>query len=51
MKLAKFLRAPNFEEHLRATADQLICNKILLEKVRAVFRVSIKFDLNVRKTG
>ena len=51
VKLAKFLRTPNFEEHLRTTADQLICNKILLEKVRAVFRVSIKFDLNVRKTG
>ena len=51
MKLTKYLRTPNFEEHLRTTADEMICNKILLEKVRAVFRISIKFDLNVRKTG
>ena len=40
-----------FEEYLRTTADQMICNKILLEKIRAVFCISIKFDLNVRKTG
>ena len=26
-----------FEEHLRMTADQMICNKILLEKIRAMF--------------
>ena len=51
LKLTKYLRTPNFEEHLRTTADEMICNKILLEKVRAVFRISIKFDLNVRKTG
>ena len=51
VKLAKFLRTPNFEEHLQTTADQMICNEILLEKIRAVFRISIKFDLNVRKTG
>ena len=51
VKLAKSLRTPNFEEHLWTTADQMICNKILLEKIRAVFGISIKFDLNVRKTG
>ena len=51
VKLAKSLRTPNFEEHLWTTADQMICNKILLEKIRAVFCISIKFDLNVRKTG
>ena len=51
VKLSKFVRTPNFEEHLRTTADQMICNKILLEKIRAVFCISIKFDLNVRKTG
>ena len=51
VKLATFLRTPNFEEHLRTTADQMIYNKILLEKIRAVFRISIKFNLNVRKTG
>ena len=51
VKLAKCLRTPNFEEHLQTTADQMICNEILLEKIRAVFRISIKFDLNVRKTG
>ena len=45
-KLAKFLRTPNFEEHLRTPADQMICNKILLEKIWVVFRISIKFDLN-----
>ena len=28
-----------FEEYLRTTADQMICNKILLEKIRAVFRI------------
>ena len=28
-----------FEEHLRMAADQMICNKILLEKIRAVFRI------------
>ena len=49
VKLAKFLRALNFEEHLRTNADQMICNKILLQKIRAVFRISIKFCLNVRK--
>ena len=51
VKLATFLRTPNFEEHLRTTADQMIYNKILLEKIRAMFHISIKFDLNVRKTG
>ena len=40
-----------FEEHLQMTADQMICNKILLEKIRVVFHIQIKFDLNVRKTG
>ena len=50
-KLPKILRTPNFEEHLRTTAHQMICNKILLEKIRTVFCMSIKFDLNVRKTG
>ena len=44
-KLAKFLRTTNFEEHLRTTADQMIRIKIL-EKIRVVFRISIKFDLN-----
>ena len=51
VKFTKFLRTPNFEEHLWMTADQMICNKILLEKIRVVFRISIKFDLNVRKTN
>ena len=51
VKLAKCLRTPNFEEHLQTTADQMICHKVLLEKIRAVFCTSIKFDLNVRKTG
>ena len=39
-----------FEEYLRTTADQMICNKILLEKIRAVFCIQVKFDLNVKKT-
>ena len=39
----------NFEEHLRTTF--FICNKILLEKIRAVFHIYIKLDLNVKKTG
>ena len=26
-----------FEEYLRTAADQMICNKILLEKIRAMF--------------
>ena len=51
VKLAKFLITPNFDEHMWTTADQMICNKILLEKIRAVFRISIKFDLSVRKTS
>ena len=51
VKLAKFLKNTYSEEHLRTTADQMIHNKILFEKIRAVFRISIKFDLNVRKTG
>ena len=28
----------DFEEHLPTTADQIICNKTLLEKIRGVFR-------------
>ena len=51
VKLAKFLRTPNFEEHLQTTADQIIYNKILLEKMKAVFCISIKSNWNVRKTG
>ena len=43
------LRDTYFEEHLRTTTS--ICNKILLEKIRAVFHILIKFDLNVKKTG
>ena len=32
-------------------ADEMICNKLLIGKIRAVFRISIKLYLNVRKTG
>ena len=49
-EIRKFLKNTYFEEHLRTNADQMICNKIS-EKIRAVFCISIKFDLNVRKTG
>ena len=38
-----------FEEYLPTTAS--IYNKILLEKITAVFHISIKFDLNAKKTG
>ena len=50
-EISKIFKSTYFEEHLRTTADQTICNKILLEKIRAVFCISIKFDLNVRKAG
>ena len=43
------LKDTYFEEHLRAIAST--CNKILLVKIRAVFHIQIKFDLNVKKTG
>ena len=49
-EISKIFKNTYFEEHLRTTADQMICNKILLEKIRTVFRISIKFDLTVRKT-
>ena len=49
-EISKIFKNIYFEEHLRTTADQMICNKILFEKVRAVFCISIRFDLNVRKT-
>ena len=51
VEISKVFTNTHFEKHLRTTADQMICNKILLEKIRAVFCISIKFDLNVRKTG
>ena len=50
-EISKSFSNTYFEEHLRTTADQMTCNKILFEKIRAVFSISIKFDLNVRKTG
>ena len=50
-EINKIFKNAYFEEHLRTTADQMIYNKILLEKIRAMFHISIKFDLNVRKTG
>ena len=37
-EISKIFKSTYFEEHLRTTADQMICNKILLEK-RAVFRI------------
>ena len=37
--ISKIFKNTYFEEHLRTTADQMICNKILLEKIRAVFRI------------
>ena len=42
------LRDTYFQEYLWMTAS--ICNKIL-EKIRAVFHIYIKFDLNMRKTS
>ena len=36
VKLAKFYEHL-FEEQLQTTADQMICNKILLQKITAVF--------------
>ena len=50
-QISKIFKNTYFEEHLGTTADQMIYNKILLEKIRAMFHISIKFDLNVRKTG
>ena len=50
-EISKIFKNAYFEEHLRTTADQMIYDKILLEKIRAVFCILIKFDLNVRKTG
>ena len=38
-EISKIFKNTYFEEHLRTTADQMICNKILLEKIRAVFRI------------
>ena len=39
VKLAKIFKSTYSEEHLRTTADQVICNKRLLEKIRAVFPI------------
>ena len=50
-QISKIFKNTYFEEHLGTTADQMIYNKILLEKIRAMFHISIKFDLNVRKTS
>ena len=50
-EISNIFKNSYFEKHLRKTADKMICNKILLEKIRAVFRISIKLDSNVRKTG
>ena len=50
-EISKIFKNTYSEEHLRTTADQMIRNKILFEKIRALFPISIKFDLNVRKTG
>ena len=50
-KISKMFTNTYFEEHLQTTADQMICNKISLEKIRAVFHIYIKSDLNVKKTG
>ena len=41
------LRETYFEEHVRMIVP--ISNKILSEKIRAVFHIEIKFDLNVEK--
>ena len=38
-EISKIFKNTYFEEHLRRTADQMICNKILFEKIRAVFRI------------
>ena len=37
-EISKIFKNTYFEEHLRTTVDQMICNKIL-EKMRAVFRI------------
>ena len=34
---SKMLQNTYFEEYLRMIPDQMICNKKLLEKIRAVF--------------
>ena len=40
-----------FQEHLQMTADQMICNKVLLEKIKTVLHIQIKFYLNVKKNS
>ena len=50
-EISKIFTNTYFEEDLRTTADQMMCNKLLLEKIRAVFYIQIKFNLNVKKTG
>ena len=50
-EISKIFKSTYFEQHLWTTADQMICNNRSLEQIRAVFCISIKFDLNVRKTG
>ena len=50
-EISKIFQNTYFEKHLPTSADQTIGNKILLEKIRAVFRISIELYLNVRKTA
>ena len=38
-EISKIFKNTYLEENLRTTADQMICNKILLAKIRAVFRI------------
>ena len=38
-EISKIFKSTYFEEHLQTTTDQMICNKILLEKIRAMFRI------------
>ena len=49
-EISKIFTNTYCEELLRTTADQMIFNKILLKKIRAVCHIWIKFDLNVKKT-
>ena len=34
--MSKIFTNTYLEEHIRTTADQMICDKVLLEKIRAV---------------
>ena len=47
VEIRKIFKKTYFEGHLRTTTDLMICNEIVLGKVRAEFHIKIKFDLTL----